>query len=653
MQNDSDLPPTDFQELDDASWKELGFGGGLEIHQQLDTAKKLFCRCPVGISNEAPDARILRHMRPTLSEMGEYDCTALMEFKTKKNVTYELFSNCTCSYEMDDTPPFPLNQDALDIAIEISLLFNCSIIDEVHVTRKQYLDGSIPTGFQRTLVIGVGGWIPFKGKRLNITQVNLEEDACREMSDIGHNIIFRTDRLSTPLVEVITEKELFTPREMMEANREMGRVLRASGKVRRGSGSVRQDVNVSIAGGDRNEIKGVQRFQRVLPLTHFEALRQKALLDLRETLIKRGITEKKFKSEEKILTSEFRNLRSPFGTALFRASQVIGVIKLIGFAGLLGKELVPGRALADEFSDRIRVIACLDGKPNLFHSDAKKMADFLPADWETLQSEMRVRSDDALIVTFGNPEDVQTALDEIKVRAKEAVTCIPRETRQDIGVGITGFERVLPGPDRMYPDTDSEPVQILTERVERIRKGMPPRPWEKEEALRKLSVPEPWIVLLADSDFYSRFTSLVTNEKKLSFELARIICQYIPWLKRQGQDPTRLTDDVLLTLARGLEAKSLGQENLPDLLLEVCSFTPDVQDKELANLLGNLTIDPPEIRSWVKDAIGEATTSYKGKSPDGFFHAAMGNLLRTRKDLVVSQMVLDLMREEVDAASST
>jgi hypothetical protein len=61
-------------------------------------------------------------MRPTLSELGEYDGTALMEFKTKKNVVYLLHKSNVCTYEMDDTPPFPINQEALDISIQRNLL---------------------------------------------------------------------------------------------------------------------------------------------------------------------------------------------------------------------------------------------------------------------------------------------------------------------------------------------------------------------------------------------------------------------------------------------------------------------------------------------------------------------------------------------------
>ena len=74
-----------FNEMTPDDYIALGLKAGLEIHQQLATEKKLFCRCKAGLYNDKYDAEILRHMRPTLSELGEYDGTALMEFKTKKD----------------------------------------------------------------------------------------------------------------------------------------------------------------------------------------------------------------------------------------------------------------------------------------------------------------------------------------------------------------------------------------------------------------------------------------------------------------------------------------------------------------------------------------------------------------------------------------
>ncbi len=163
-------------------YDRVGFRAGLEVHQQLNTQKKLFCNCPSGIYNRKGDydAEIIRHMRPTLSELGEYDGTALMEFKTRKTIVYQIKNQTACTYDIDDTPPFPMNREALDIALEIAHLCKLNIVGEVHIIRKQYLDGSIPTGFQRTAILGVEGEIQLQNKKIRLIQLSLEEDSCRE-----------------------------------------------------------------------------------------------------------------------------------------------------------------------------------------------------------------------------------------------------------------------------------------------------------------------------------------------------------------------------------------------------------------------------------------------------------------------------------------
>jgi glutamyl-tRNA(Gln) amidotransferase subunit E len=290
-----DFPDRDYGEMGPGDYQALGFMSGLEVHQQLHTRRKLFCRCPAGRFTTHVDAVVLRHMRPTLSELGEYDGTALMEFKTKKEIVYHLERGSVCTYEIDDTPPFEIDDEAVEISIEIAQLLNLNLVSELHVMRKQYLDGSIPTGFQRTAMVGLDGAIPFDvpelgvKRDLRIRQLSLEEDSCREVSDEGHRITFSTDRLGMPLTEAVTEPELMTPLEVQAAGRLLAQVARATGRVRRGPGAARQDVNVSVAGGRRVEIKGVHHYRRLPELVHIEAFRQLNLLRIRHELVRRGV----------------------------------------------------------------------------------------------------------------------------------------------------------------------------------------------------------------------------------------------------------------------------------------------------------------------------------------------------------------------------
>jgi len=476
------------------TYEAMGFKCGLEIHQQLLTDKKLFCHCPAGLyQHGAFDAELIRHMRPTLSELGEYDGTALMEFRTRKNITYRIKDESACTYDIDDTPPFPINRQALDIAIEVALLLKTNIVGELHITRKQYLDGSIPTGFQRTAIVGIKGEIPIAGKTVNIRQLSVEEDSCREISDIGHERIYTTDRLGMPLIEPVTDPDMKTPEEAEEAGQYLRYLMRSTGKVRTGIGAGRQDVNVSISGGDRVEIKGVAHINWIPELTHNEAFRQKALLEIKRIL------NGKFKNPEtwsiahkEIDHNNIRVYNGPLYEVRLKRHKLIAV-NLPGFKGLLSFFLQPGKMFANELSDRLKVIACLE-RPNMTHSESFAIEDSAPvlADthWDMIRSQLNAAADDAQILFWGPAADVKTALETIEERCKLAFECVPNETRKSLSDGTTLFERVLPGPDRMYPDTDSAPIPIEDEQIELIRKDLPESVENRLRQLRSWGVPE-------------------------------------------------------------------------------------------------------------------------------------------------------------------
>ena len=442
-------------------YQAIGMKSGLEIHQQLDTEKKLFCRCPILPYNEIFHAQILRHMRPTLSELGEYDGTALMEFKTKKEIIYQINKNTVCTYEMDDTPPFELNPQALDIALEVTMLLGCKLVSEVHIARKQYLDGSIPTGFQRTTILGVDGSIPYGDRRIGIIQLGLEEDACREISDAGHFRTYRTDRLGIPLIETVTMPEMRTPQEVADVAEILRWLVRSTGKVRTGIGATRQDVNVSVTGGQRVEIKGVPRIPDIPLLVHNEALRQVALLRIKKELASRGVDHSNFRFEAHDVTDVLKGTQYyPVAKPLKKGLEVRAVV-LRGYRGILSTRTQPETTFSKEISDRVRVIACLDRLPNIAHSDMEGET-FSSAEWTKMKKICAMGDNDTIVVVWGEPGDLATAVKEIAIRAEEAIDGVCNETRQALDDGTNGFERILPGPNRMYPDTDLPPIAITT-----------------------------------------------------------------------------------------------------------------------------------------------------------------------------------------------
>lgn len=480
-------------------WERIGFMSGLEVHQQLNTREKLFCHCPAGIylDDEDFDGELIRHMRPTLSEMGEYDGTALMEFKTKKEITYRINNINACTYDIDDTPPFKINREALEYALEISLLSNLNIVGEVHITRKQYLDGSIPTGFQRTAILGVEGEISLSNKKVRLLQLSIEEDSCREISDVGHKRIYKTDRLGMPLIETVTHPDCLTPYELMEACDYIRFLNRSTGKVRTGMGAGRQDVNVSCRGGDRVEIKGVSHTKWIPMLSHIEAFRQFALLRIKEILNQRVPGYRETWCMESI-RMDLEKMDSPCQAIedAKKAGMEAYAVNLPHFKGILSHFTQPGKCFADEITERLKVIACLE-KPNMVHSESIDHPDQF-FDFESIKKLLRSSSSDAQILCWGPPADMQTALETIRERCLIAFEGVPRETRKSFSNGTTIFERVLPGADRMYPDTDSAPIPLAEEYIQKLRKRLPVPVSRRIEQMIEWGIPrDTWNYLLS------------------------------------------------------------------------------------------------------------------------------------------------------------
>ena len=628
---------------DEKYYRKLGLKCGLEIHQQLLTEKKLFCRCKAVLHNDEPSAVILRHMRPTLSELGEYDGTALMEFKTKKNIVYQLYDDTVCTYEMDDTPPFSLNQQALDIALEVTLLLNCSVVDEIHISRKQYLDGSIPAGFQRTGIIGIEGWIPYKNRKIGIIQLGLEEDACREISDVGHKIIFKTDRLSIPLVEVVTYPDIQTPAEAGEVANLIGRLLRLTGKVRRGMGSIRQDVNVSINGGTRVELKGVPKLQYIAKAVANEARRQKSLLDIRDELRLRGITKETFQSEYKDVTSIFKNSGCErFNEVIKNKGKIYGIVLRV-FAGMFDKPTQPGKTFGDEVAGRVRVIACLDVMPNIVYSNHFEEFSLKSEEINRLEKLFNFRSTDTLVLVWGDEADVKTAVKEIKIRAVEATIGVPSETRQIFPDGTNDFERILPGPNRMYPDTDSPPTPILEEHLEHIRKALPERIWDCEKRLEKLGLPKPLVKSLSISRNLKVFNKIVEKLDVNPVLVAVTLEEKLKCLRRKGKNVDLITEENLFQIFEMLLENKFSKEAIPTIL----EFLADNPKKTVKNAIAELGIKPMSVEE-LQNVVDEVFVQYNNpKKIDDSVKTIIEKVMKVARNRIDGKLVKDAVKTKL------
>lgn len=256
------------------NYQELGFKCGLEIHQQLET-HKLFCNCPSLVNDpNQVDVRLTRKLFASAGETGEIDIAAQYEKQKNKEYHYEACSTSSCLIEYDEQPPNPINQEAINIALEVCLLLNAKIVDEMQVMRKIVIDGSNVSGFQRTALIGYDGYIETSKGKINIPTIYLEEEAAKKIKGTDNSITYKLDRLGVPLIEIATDPTLKNPEHVKEAASTIGMILRSTGKVKRGIGSIRQDVNLSIKKHPRIEIKGFQDLRSISSVINIEMQRE-------------------------------------------------------------------------------------------------------------------------------------------------------------------------------------------------------------------------------------------------------------------------------------------------------------------------------------------------------------------------------------------
>ena len=260
--------------MSEIDYDKIKLKAGLEIHQQLDTGK-LFCNCPGFLRTDKADFVVKRKLHAVAGESGEVDSAVEYEASLKKDFYYEGYKDSTCLVELDECPPYPINESALDEALKIALLLNCEIYAVTQVMRKTVIDGSNTSGFQRTVLIAHDGYLETSFGKVGIASIGLEEDAARIVEKTKDKAVYRLDRLGIPLVEIGTEPDMKTPEQIKETALKLGEIIRAC-KVKRGIGTIRQDVNISIKGHDRVEIKGFQEPKIMLLTVNKEIERQQS-----------------------------------------------------------------------------------------------------------------------------------------------------------------------------------------------------------------------------------------------------------------------------------------------------------------------------------------------------------------------------------------
>ena len=228
---------------------------GLECHCQITSLKtKLFCRCPADYRGKPPNVNV-----------------------------------CPTCLGLPGSLPY-LNKKAVEEAIKVALALNCKINKRMVFYRKNYFYPDLSKNFQISQYdypLAVDGYITVdvngREKTIRIRRVHIEEDPGRLVYkgsiDVSPYTLVDYNRMGIALLEVVTEPDIETPAEAKAFLQELRSILEHL-EVSDGSleGSMRCDVNISIEGGSRVEIKNISSFKEVEKALSYEIIRQRNLL---------------------------------------------------------------------------------------------------------------------------------------------------------------------------------------------------------------------------------------------------------------------------------------------------------------------------------------------------------------------------------------
>lgn len=619
------------------NYDELGLMMGLEIHQQLNTSKKLFCPCECELTDMKPKYRVLRNLRPTQSELGKIDRAAFEESRRKLTFLYDAYPYHTCLVESDDEPPHPLNEEALEIGLIIASLLNMQVVDEFHTMRKQVIDGSNTGGFQRTGLLATQGHLDTPYGKVTIENLCLEEDAARRMGERKGKVEFRLDRLGIPLLEITTDPSMNHPEQVREVAYQIGQVLRST-KVKRGLGTIRQDLNISIREGARVEIKGVQDLESMALMVENEVRRQLKLLEIRDKLLKRdaevddGIHD---------LGEIFQDAESKIISKALKKEGKVLAIKLKGFRGLIGMDVQPNRRFGTELAGYAKKM----GVAGIFHTDELPAYGITTEEVEKVNQVLNIGENDAFILVADDERKARNALEEVQRRAKMAMEGVPEETRKALDDANTEYLRPLPTASRMYVETDI-PAQIISqELLDHVRANLPELPEEKKaRIMEEYALSEDLAQQLVRQDKVKQFEEILVICGVEPTTVASLLAYTLKELRRDGLDVDNLSDDHLLGTFQLLSNNKISKDAIVDVLIGV--LKNESSPEEVAQKLNLLMLSEEEVAGIIGDIVS-SNESMVNERNMGAMGPLMGMAMKELKGKADGKLVNKLLKEEM------
>jgi aspartyl-tRNA(Asn)/glutamyl-tRNA(Gln) amidotransferase subunit B len=228
---------------------------GLEIHAYLNTDSKLFCSCSTDSNGAEPNSKV---------------CPICLGHPGCKPV---------------------LNAKAVELATKIGLALNCQINKDFFFSRKTYFYPDMAMNYQITqyeVPVAQKGYVNLSnGKKIGITRAHIEWDpaALIHPNGMGKSNYVQIDynRSGLPLIEIVTEPDISTPKEAREFLNSLENILKYLNVLKPDS-TLKVDSNISIYPNDRVEIKNISGYAAVEKALNFELLRQRRELRMNKPI---------------------------------------------------------------------------------------------------------------------------------------------------------------------------------------------------------------------------------------------------------------------------------------------------------------------------------------------------------------------------------
>jgi len=595
-------PEGDIADAEALNPDKLGFMCGIEVHQQLATGK-LHSRQPGDLYDVTMDTlpedwpRFSRKLRAARGEGGKIDIAA--RFETRRNRSFEYVQSPNSGLiELDDQPPLTHDESALDIALTTSALLNAKPVSLLQTMRKTVVDGSNTSGFQRTTLISTGGTLETSSDPVGISVLCLEEDSARKLdtyaTDTGECVIYNLDRLGLPLIEIATDPDVKTPEHAKETSIALGRTLRQTRRVRRGLGSIRQDLNVSIACGDRIEIKGCQDLNWIPRIIKLEMARQLHFYRLANTL--RGqLSLPALPSDRRLddasteasvrdkvaqalplqltdVTEVFADCESKMVVNGLQKSYTMLALPLPGLAGKIGTKQVDSEgSQLPRLGRELAGAAKLAGVKGVFHSDELPAYGIEISNVESVRKALKLSDDDGFVLCLAPKWQAELALESVLLRARAAWHRIPQEVRNVVikkgapDDGTTAPMRPLPGGARMYPETDIPAQTIDSQKWQSIIDNLPMTDGQRQTRMNQFDV------------------SADQKDQILARELDDVFVEYQGGLPAKAWAAVLLENDEIDPRLSSLvlsakEAGEITREAINDVIAHFAGHIPEISD---------------------------------------------------------------------------